>query len=95
MLRRIREAFELVGSRAKERTARDRVDTLTERERQILDYVTNGFSSKEIAAELNRSEKTVEGHRRNIMRKLEAESVADVVRIATVAGRGGTTGSAV
>lgn len=65
--------------------ARARVARLTAKERQILDRVVEGHSTREIAKQLDRSEKTVEGHRHNIMKKLEATSLAQVVRTATLA----------
>ena len=54
--------------------------TLTKREEQVLDLVTEGLSSKEIAKTLGLSVKTVETHRSNLMRKLNLHSVAAVVR---------------
>ena len=54
---------------------------LTPREREILDLVVEGLSSKEIASRLTVSFKTVEAHRAKVMRKMEAESVAQLVRI--------------
>ncbi len=54
---------------------------LTPREREILDLVVEGLSSKEIAGRLTVSFKTVEAHRAKVMRKMEAESVAQLVRI--------------
>ena len=87
LIQRVQEALAKAVTSREIRDARSKVETLTDREREVIDFVTNGLSTKEIAAELHRSEKTIEGHRRNIMRKLQAESVADVVRIATTARR--------
>lgn len=58
------------------------VDPLTLRERQILQLVAEGNSSKEIAERLNLSLKTVETHRTRVMDKLDARNVADMVRYA-------------
>ncbi|MCL5670910.1 MAG: response regulator transcription factor [Acidobacteria bacterium] len=55
---------------------------LTARERQILQLLAEGKSSKEMASALNISVKTAETHRANIMRKLDLHSLADVVRYA-------------
>jgi DNA-binding NarL/FixJ family response regulator len=55
---------------------------LTTRERDIVVWVANGHSHKQIAAALNISPKTVESHRRNIMRKLGLKSAARLVRYA-------------
>ena len=55
-------------------------DGLTAREGQVLNLVTEGLSSKEIAGTLELSVKTVETHRTNLMRKLNLHSVSAVVR---------------
>jgi DNA-binding NarL/FixJ family response regulator len=55
---------------------------LTPREREIVQLVSEGQSSKEIAATLSISVKTVESHRTNIMRKLRLRSVSELVRYA-------------
>jgi FixJ family two-component response regulator len=53
---------------------------LTPREQQVLDFVVDGELNKRIAHNLGLSEKTVEFHRSNIMKKLEAKSLAELVR---------------
>ena len=53
---------------------------LTQREMVILKYVIGGFMNKEISARLNIAEQTVKIHRGNLMRKLNVNSVADLVR---------------
>ena len=55
---------------------------LTPREREIVQLIAEGRSSKEIGVRLDISEKTVETHRANLMRKLDLRSVSDVVRYA-------------
>ena len=55
---------------------------LTPREREIVQLIAEGKSSKEVGARLDISEKTVETHRTNFMRKLGLRSVSDVVRYA-------------
>ncbi|MGR3375861.1 response regulator transcription factor [Salipiger abyssi] len=55
---------------------------LTRRERQILKLVSRGLSSKEIAAELGVSPKTVEFHRSNLLRKFHVRSAAQLVSVA-------------
>ncbi len=62
---------------AQERTAR-----LTRRERQVMELVISGLQNKQIAERLQISPKTVEIHRYKMMRKLEAHSVAELVRTA-------------
>jgi FixJ family two-component response regulator len=59
-----------------------RLRTLTPREREVLPLVISGLLNKQIAAEINASEATVKVHRSQVMRKLEAKSVPDLVRIA-------------
>ncbi len=56
--------------------------TLTYRERQILRYVVDGLTNKEIAADLGLSYRTVEVHRRHIMEKIGARNTAELVRLA-------------
>ncbi len=60
---------------------RERLARLTPRERDALGPVVEGLTNKEIAAGLRLSFKTVEAHRANIMRKMEAVSVAQLVRM--------------
>ena len=59
---------------------------VTGREREILALIANGKSNKRIAQALNRSVKTVEKHRANLMRKLGLHNVADVTRFALRTG---------
>jgi DNA-binding NarL/FixJ family response regulator len=66
---------------------RDAVSTpdaelLTPREREIIQMIAEGLSSKQVALKLNISLKTVETHRTSLMRKIGAHTVADVVRYA-------------
>jgi two-component system, LuxR family, response regulator FixJ len=85
LLEHIRKALALDSRRRRERGAleivRERMAKLTPREYQILQLVIEGLSSKEIAVRLSVSFKTVEAHRAKIMRKMEAESVAQLVRM--------------
>jgi len=60
-----------------------RLDTLTSRERKVLDIVSTGFLNKQIAAELNLSEITVKLHRQLVMEKMQASSLADLVPLLT------------
>ena len=59
---------------------------VTGREREILGMIARGQSNKRIAVSLNRSVKTVEKHRANLMRKLGLHNVADVTRFAMQSG---------
>ena len=60
--------------------------TLTARERQVISLVTTGLMNKQIAGEIGVSEVTVKMHRGNIMRKMQAKSLADLVRMADLLG---------
>jgi DNA-binding NarL/FixJ family response regulator len=57
-------------------------DRLTAREREVVQLLAEGKTSKEVAVALNLSVKTAETHRTNVMRKLDLHSVADLVRYA-------------
>lgn len=59
-----------------------RLEELTPRERQVFWLVVKGMLNKQIAGQLGTKEGTVKLHRANVMRKLRAQSVADLVRIA-------------
>jgi FixJ family two-component response regulator len=60
---------------------RARLETLTERERQTLELVTSGLSNKEIGDKLHLSVVTVKLHRGQVMRKMQAASLADLVKM--------------
>jgi FixJ family two-component response regulator len=67
---------------------RTRFQTLTARERQVLSLVIAGRLNKQIAGELGVSEMTVKMHRRQVMRKMQAAGVAQLVRLADQIGIG-------
>lgn len=60
---------------------RSRLGRVSAREREVLDLVVQGLSSKQIAHRLLVSEKTIESHRASLMSKLEARNLADLVRL--------------
>jgi FixJ family two-component response regulator len=60
---------------------RTRIDSLSAREREVMAMVTAGLLNKQIAAELNLSEITVKLHRRRVMEKMRADSLADLVKL--------------
>ena len=62
-------------------TLKRKFDILTRREREVLELVTAGLMNKQVAWQLGLSEITVKIHRGNIMRKLQAKSLADLVRM--------------
>jgi len=61
-------------------------DRLTPREREVMALVVTGLMNKQVAARMNLSEITVKIHRGNVMRKMEAQSLADLVRMAEQLG---------
>ena len=69
-----------------DRVACERVERLTGRESQVLELIVAGRLNKQIADDLGISIKTVEAHRANIMDKLGARTMADLMRIALRAG---------
>jgi FixJ family two-component response regulator len=58
-----------------------RVDSLTPREREVFPLVVSGLLNKQIADQLGASEKTIKFHRAQLMRKMRAESLAELVRM--------------
>jgi two-component system, LuxR family, response regulator FixJ len=77
-LEKDRENRATLGERTR---IRERLDTLTPREREVLDLVTSGKANKVMAAELGLSQRTVEIHRARVMEKMGASSVAQLVRM--------------
>ncbi len=65
---------------------RTRLETLTPREREVLQFVISGLLNKQIGAALGASERTIKIHRGQVMRKMRAESVPDLVRMADALG---------
>jgi FixJ family two-component response regulator len=72
--------------RDRKRELSRRYQTLTPREREVLPRVISGQLNKQIAFDFGTSEHTIKVHRRRVMEKLEAGSVADLVRIASDLG---------
>lgn len=85
LLDAVRRAIELdrEGRRkhAERTRRRERFESLTARERQVLALVVTGHLNKQIASELNLSESTVKLHRAEVMQKMEARSLAELVSI--------------
>jgi two-component system, LuxR family, response regulator FixJ len=89
-LERDRENRTALGERTR---IRERLDSLTPREREVLTMVTSGKANKVMAADLGLSQRTVEIHRARVMEKMGASSVAQLVRmvldLGEAAGPGG------
>ena len=68
------------------RELRDRYESLTAREQEVMQQVISGLLNKQIAGELQITEDTVKFHRGHIMRKMHADSLADLVRMAEKLG---------
>ena len=84
----VAESVRADGERVKRNEIADRMRLLSPRERQVLDLVVAGETNKGVARHLDISERTVEIHRANAMRKMRAKSLADLVLMA--AGGQGT-----
>ena len=90
LLHAVRTAIDRDRARRKSdvRIARLRalVSSLTAREKEVMAFVVAGLLNKQIAAEMHIAEVTVKMHRGNIMRKMQARSLADLVRMADLLG---------
>jgi FixJ family two-component response regulator len=90
LLRAIRAAIEqdriARGKRSELADLQRRYNLLTPREREVLPFVVAGFANKQTGADLGTSEITIGVHRGQIMRKMAAKSLADLVRMADQLG---------
>lgn len=89
LLQRIRKAIALDAETrrigAERRAIEERLNQLTARERDVLERVIRGKSNKVIASELKLSTKTVEAHRSHVMEKMQAASLAELIRLSIFA----------
>jgi FixJ family two-component response regulator len=86
LIEAIRRGLEQDAARRRKAQVLDRVrrrfQAMTERQREVMSFVVSGLLNKQIAARLNISEIAVKVHRRKVMRKMGADSLVDLVRIA-------------
>jgi len=96
LLAAVQRALALSRQALTDRAARaeieQRLDSLTRREREVLELVVTGMLNKQIAAALGAAEKTVKVHRGRVMHKMRAGSVADLVRMTENVGLPGRVG---
>ena len=89
LLESIRNALNLDNEQRSDQAERAKIaallDHLTSRELEVMEMVTNGKSNKEIAATLGVSAKTIEAHRARVMEKMEASSLAELVKMVVAA----------
>jgi len=72
--------------RARQEEARTRYDRLTPREREVFAHLISGQLNKQVGFDLGISERTTKIHRRQVLEKMEADSIADLVRMASDLG---------
>lgn len=78
-------AIDITGA-SRHESAREQVDLLTHRQRQILEALAKGRMNKQIAYEINLTERTVKMHRAAMLKTLGVRTVAEAIRIAIEAG---------
>lgn len=90
LLSRVRNAMDQDAKQSRQEQEiaeiRQKLDRLTPREHEVMELIVSGILNKEAAAMLKISVKTVENHRARVMEKMEAEYLADLVRMAMLAG---------
>jgi FixJ family two-component response regulator len=84
--RAIERSREALRQTSELRMLRERHASLTPREREVLTWVVSGLLNKQVGSELGMTEATVKAHRGKIMQKMQADSLADLVRIAARLG---------
>ena len=95
LVQAVRSALQFAETRRQEIAQTEalsaRLERLTPREREVMEHVVSGQLNKQIAADLGTGEQNIKLHRAHIMRKMEVESLADLVRAAERLGVGRKT----
>jgi FixJ family two-component response regulator len=84
--RAVSRTRDAVAKQAETAEIQRRYDSLTPREREVFSLVVTGLLNKQVAGELGAAEKTIKIHRGRVMAKMQAPSVADLVRMAGLLG---------
>ena len=84
----------LLGQREKLDAMRERIASLTPREREVFELVVRGKINKQIAFALGTTERTIKAHRHSVMEKMQVQSLAELVSIAERVGIPANTGEA-
>ena len=84
---------ETTGEQTALRALRERYHSLSRREREVMDLVVTGLLNKQVGGELGISEITVKAHRGRMMEKMQAASLADLVKMSARLGREGSRGA--
>lgn len=90
LLNAVRQALErsrlILGQEAETQKLRDCFESLTPRERQVMELVVTGLLNKQVGAELGITEITVKAHRGKVMKKMTADTLPDLVKMAARLG---------
>ncbi len=84
----MKEAKLSYNDHAEKRRIRQRLKSLTERELEALELISEGYPNKVIASKMGISQRTVENHRAHLLEKLEARSTAALIKLLLVANAG-------
>ena len=86
LLSALKEALKQAAENQERMHAKQQFNSLTTREHEVMQHLIAGARNKQIAFELDISERTIKAHRKQIMEKLDIESIAELVRLTEQAG---------